>query len=449
MNLACPGLIKTYATYRLIMNPDFPFRPARLPFFYGWIILILSAIGILMSLPGQTMGVGIFTDDFLAVSGLSRFQLSIAYMVGTVSSALCLPRVGRLYDSLGSRTMAPVVGLLLGLVLCLTTLLERVSSLATEYLNDSLLLVPFCFIALCFFALRFLGQGTLTLVSKNMTLKWFVKKKGFANGLLGIAISFGFSMGVVGMNALRTTAGMNGALFIIAAIVGVLFPILAIVLFRDTPEECDLAPDGSPPASQADNKYSIDGYTAAEAKGTYVFWCFSMGLALIALLHTAISFHVVSIFELADVARDDAVTLFFHMAIVSTLVTIVAGYLSDRFPLKYLLAAMGASMLLTCYILTVLDGGVSRYLLALGMGVGQGCFSILSSVTWPHFFGLTHLGAITGSVMSIMVIGSALGPILYGASEHFSGNYVLANMLCLIAAGALLLSVKKAELKEE
>jgi hypothetical protein len=39
------------------MRADFPFRPAALPFYYGWVILVVSTVGIVMSVPGQTMGV--------------------------------------------------------------------------------------------------------------------------------------------------------------------------------------------------------------------------------------------------------------------------------------------------------------------------------------------------------------------------------------------------------
>jgi len=42
-----------------------PFSPARLPFFYGWIILFAGIIGMLMSVPGQTVGVSAFTEDLL------------------------------------------------------------------------------------------------------------------------------------------------------------------------------------------------------------------------------------------------------------------------------------------------------------------------------------------------------------------------------------------------
>lgn len=73
------------------MRPDFPFRPAALPFYYGWIILAVSTIGLVMSAPGQTIGVSVFTESLLDVTGLTRIEFSNAYLMGTLASGLMLP----------------------------------------------------------------------------------------------------------------------------------------------------------------------------------------------------------------------------------------------------------------------------------------------------------------------------------------------------------------------
>ena len=56
------------------MRADFPFRPASLPFFYGWVILGASTLGTVMSVPGQTIGVSFFTDHVLEATGLTLEQ---------------------------------------------------------------------------------------------------------------------------------------------------------------------------------------------------------------------------------------------------------------------------------------------------------------------------------------------------------------------------------------
>ena len=101
---------------RRIRRADWPFDIRRVPFFYGWVILLLSTLGILVSIPGQTMGMAVFTDPLIDALGLSRTQLSVAYMVGTIGSSLFLTRAGRLYVRFGGRLMVAVSSLSLALM---------------------------------------------------------------------------------------------------------------------------------------------------------------------------------------------------------------------------------------------------------------------------------------------------------------------------------------------
>ena len=64
-------------------------------------ILALGAIGFLMSSPGQTYGVSPFTDSLIAALGLTRVQLSLAYMIflyASIVSIVLRPVVGWLCD---------------------------------------------------------------------------------------------------------------------------------------------------------------------------------------------------------------------------------------------------------------------------------------------------------------------------------------------------------------
>jgi hypothetical protein len=49
----------------IMLSENWPFQPSKTPFFYGWIILLFSTLGILFSIPGQTIGLAVFTDSFI------------------------------------------------------------------------------------------------------------------------------------------------------------------------------------------------------------------------------------------------------------------------------------------------------------------------------------------------------------------------------------------------
>lgn len=96
--------------------------PKKLPFYYGWFLVPLASIRILMSLPGQTAGFSAFTEPLLRITGLSRTQLSLFYMIGTIASGFLLPFMGSLLDRWGSRVFMTLASVLLGFSLFLAEL---------------------------------------------------------------------------------------------------------------------------------------------------------------------------------------------------------------------------------------------------------------------------------------------------------------------------------------
>jgi hypothetical protein len=114
---------------RDFLKPNFPFDPAKWPFFYGWMILVWGTIGVLMSIPGQTIGVSVFTEPLLQTLKLTRDQLSLAYMFGTISSSFLLPLAGRLSYKYSVRIIAMVAGFGLGTILLFLSQIDRIIAL--------------------------------------------------------------------------------------------------------------------------------------------------------------------------------------------------------------------------------------------------------------------------------------------------------------------------------
>lgn len=173
--------------YRLPAN--WPFATRRLPIFYGWMIWLLSTLGILFSIPGQTMGMAVFTDHLIEALGLTRTQLSMAYLFGTLGSALILTRAGRWYDQLGGRIMMAAASLALALMLLFISVSDYLAGLAPG--NTAL---AFLVILMGYFGVRFFGQGVLTNAARNTLLVWFEKRRGLVTGIRGIFVSLGFSL---------------------------------------------------------------------------------------------------------------------------------------------------------------------------------------------------------------------------------------------------------------
>jgi MFS family permease len=420
----------------------FPFSPARWPFFYGWIILVVAALGVLMSAPGQTLGVSVFTDHLLEALGLSRVELSTAYMLGTVGSALLLTQAGGWCDRWGARAMGVVSCLALGGVLVVLSRIDGLAGWLTMRTGLQGVIVPFTAITLAFFALRFWGQGMLTLSSQTMLLQWFEQKRGLVNGLSGILVALGFSGTPLVFDLLIRQWGWRGAWLGMGVAIGIVFALVAAVFYRRTPESCGLLPDGRAREDRhaADRHDSAPGWTMPEARRTAIFWVYTGALALFGLYMTGLTFHLVSIFSAAGMTRTQAVAIFLPASVIAVTFHMTGGWLSDRRPLRLFLVVMLLGQALSMGSLMLLGRGLPYWTMIVGNGIASGMFGVLSAVTWPRLFGRRHLGAISGMCLSLTVCASALGPFLFSQAFALTGGYRPMGMGCALLVAGLLLA---------
>lgn len=405
-----------------------PFAPRRSPVFYGWIVLAVCTVGTICSVPGQTIGVGVFTNHLMEALGLSRTQLSTAYMFGTIASSFLLPYAGGMLDRLGARVMVVVSAGGLGLSLVGVAAAGRLPSTA-PYLATMAIAV------LCFLAIRFFGQGALTMTSRVTIGKWFNYRRGLATAITSVFVAFSFNSAPQLLNKLVEVFGWQGAALVMAGVIGIGMSTLGWLLYRDNPEECGLVMDGIQDQQKLESfakrvPETWREFTRAEALKTAAFWVFSMGGAAQALLMTAVSFHIASIGAEKGMAEADAFALFLPTAFFAVPTTIVGGWLSDRIRLKWLLLVMLVAQATFMSGLLDVSSVSGRALFTVGYGMSGGLFGLLITVTWPRYFGREHLGAISGLNMSILVFASAIGPVLFSRARDITGSFMVVTALC-------------------
>ncbi len=426
----------------------FPINPKRFPFFYGWVIIFAGTIGILVSAPGQTMGVSTFTDHLLEAIGISRDQLSTAYMIGTILSSFALTFAGKMYDKYGARWVGMIAAMLLAAVLVLLSQVDRIiKNIATDNGSTTFVMVAIIVLISLFFFLRFSGQGVLTMVSRNMMMKWFVAKRGLVNGLSSVFVAFGFSMAPLSFDWLIQEFTWRGAWLLMAACIGLLMALFIFIFFRDNPEDLGLDPDGEEHKNVEHNVVikPVKQYSLKDARHNYSFWIFAIPLSIYTMSITGFTFHIFSIFEEAGLTRESALAIFIPTSLVSVVISMSGGWLSDRIKLKYLLIVMVVAELIALWSLANFSGGIYYYLLILGNGVTGGLFNVLIAVTWPRFYGRINLGAISGFVMSIIVFASALGPIFLSLSLSQTGTYSYAFYLIFALAAIFFIGSFRAD----
>jgi MFS family permease len=384
------------------------------PVFYGWVILVIGTLTLIMTSPGQTYVVSVFIERFIDDLDLSRSLVSTLYTIGTLVGSLALPLVGRQIDRHGTRLMSMIVSVLFGLACIYMGTVRNAVMLGAGFI-----------------AIRMLGQGSLNLVGKTIINRWWVRRRGFISGISGSAFSL---LGVGAfpnlIHALIPRYGWRSTYQLLGASLIVLMAPLGYLFFRRRPEVYGLQPDNGPPVQKgkkvADPPADEESWTLKEALRTLPFWVASAGLALLAMLVTALFFHMVSIFDDNGLSAAMAASVYVPISAATTLVNLGGGYLADRLPVRWLLAAALFSQAAVLVLAQYLQSAVMASLYGILLGTAGGLMGLVSSVIWADYYGREHLGSITGVTSMILIVGSALGPMPLGIARDMLGSYNLA-----------------------
>jgi len=428
----------------------------------GWIMLLIAAGAVFMSAPGQSFSVAAFVDPMLADLKLDRTNYSVAYMVATLIGGFALPLVGRIVDRRGARIVLPIVTLGLGLA---CGWMSQVKGLIGLYTG--------------FTMIRCLGQGSLTLIGNWIIGEWFRARRGLAAGVCAVGGTLSVFIVPQVNNALIDSFGWRNTWIALGVMVCVALILPAIIFLRDRPEALGLLPDGqfppepkpSPSAAQAcaagaidddgvsedDAESSLPGlssaaevvhddersFTVKQALRFSAFWKISSVIATVSLVGTGLMFHQVSILADSGVSRSMALTALGIQAGAATVSALLAGFLIDHLPARFVLAFSMLFEILALLLLLCLPGPKWVFVYSALLGLHGGIIRSAGSMVWINYFGRQFQGSIQGVSMSIMVLAAALGPLPLAMCKDITGDYTVALWALLIlptCAGIAVLS---------
>src|SRR5262245_15663596 len=87
---------------------------ARLPFYYGWVHVLLAAVAMSATLPGRTYGLGLIKEQLRGSLGVGDLEFNVLNFWAVIIGAAVVVPVGWLIDRLGVRTVLVCVALALG-----------------------------------------------------------------------------------------------------------------------------------------------------------------------------------------------------------------------------------------------------------------------------------------------------------------------------------------------
>jgi len=360
-------------------------------FFYGWVVVGVTSLVMFGSGPGQSHLIGLFFDPISAEFGLSRTSIALAYGGATLMAAVLLPKMGKLVDQHGPTRTLWIVIACLGLTCVLL-------SFANGWL----------YLAVCFAALRFLGQGSLMLNCANLVSQWFERRRGFAIGCMALGFPVSIALhpplvqGMIEWLGWRQTWVWLGL-----ATWGMLLPPVLLLLWN-RPEEKGHQPDGDAAPAEGAPTLEVTGLTLAEALRTPTFYILAAGLAALSMLVTALHVENKGILSRHGLDPQMAANMFTVTGVTAAISMPFVGRMLDRFRTKWMFVAgqlvIAASLLSVTFVSS--HWGAIGYAMIFGLcnGVGMTYMSFM----WPRYFGRKHLGQIQGTGQMVSIVGASL-----------------------------------------
>ena len=340
---------------------------------------------------GQTFFISIFAGEIRSAFGLSHGGWGSIYALGTFASAMVMVWSGILTDHFRVR----VLGVATLIVLALACL--AMAALPTLWL-----------LPVAIFALRLAGQGMATHIAIVAMARWFRATRGRA---LSIAV-LGVSVGEAFLPMIFVTILAGGAswrtLWVVAAgIVALLTPVLvALLRLERTPQ--------SVAAESASEGMDDRHWTRGEMLRHRLFWFLIPSLLAPSAFSTAFFFQQVHFAEVKGWDHATLVAIFPVFSFAAILSMLASGWLIDRIGTARLMPVFQLPFAAGFLLMSVAPEPWVAAVAMMMMGAAQGANSTIPNAFWAEFYGTRHLGAIKSLATAVMVLGTAIGPILTG-----------------------------------
>jgi MFS family permease len=372
-----------------------------------WALLGFGFTAVFWGNFGQSFFVAWFGADIQRTLGLSASEYGSAYSLATLVSAATVVWAGGLIDRVSLRTYAVAVAL--GLAVALTVL-SQANGLLTLLLG--------------FYLLRLFGQSLLPHGGMTSMSRYFVAERGRAISIAMSGVPLGEIVLPLMAVAMIAAIGWQASFGLIAvAAVLVLIPFMLWLLSRS---ELPLTPVATGEKAAASLAGEMPGAGRREMLHDYRFWLALPGLMANPFLITGVFIHQNFLVVDKGWSLSWLATCFVVYGAVHWLSSLVSGVLVDRFKGPRLVGVFLLPMLLSMLVAALMSGDIAALLMLALLGMSAGSSPPITGSLWPEIYGTRKLGAIRSMMMAVMVLATAISPVLFG---YFIDNGVDAFAL--------------------
>jgi len=404
--------------------------PLRVPFFYGWVVLVLSFLTTLVG-AGICSAAAVLIHPLEMEFGWSRAAIASAISFNLLLVGVAAPISGWLLDRFGPRRI--MVG-------SLALLIFGVG--ATTFMQE------FWQLVILWGIMVGLGAGgTASVLAATVAHRWFVARRGLALGILNSAASTGQLIFLPLLMALIVAGGWRVGSWMLVLVALGLLPLVALWM-RDDPAEMGLKPytlakDTARVAKQPSPSDVPSSIPLAEVFRSSTFWLlagsfFVCGGTSAGLIGTHLIPHSIDR-GFPEVAAAATVGVMGGLNFVGTL---LSGWLVDRVDTRKLLSVVYALRGVSLFVLPFVTDFSGLFIFAVIYGLDWFATVPPTIALTADTFGKRSVGSIFGWIFLSHQVGAALVASVSGAIRVWLGDYqfafLMGGVMALIAAGLVL-----------
>ena len=396
----------------------------RVPFYYGWLILIASFFSTFAATSVAQVVLGGIQIYILEDTGWSRANFSIIIALGTWISGFISPFVGRLADRYGPRQMMPLCLVIVGL--CYFTIYG---------------FPGFWTFSLGYVIARALSSPILiSIVPGTVAVNFFKKRRGVA---LSIAMMSRPVAGAINVQLIAFITQLYGwrAAYNMLGWFSLILSVPLFVIMRRRPEDIGLLPDGVSPAEDNTQTVNTDehSWTFSGAIKTPAFWILAAVGSFVTLASSSVQFTLVPYYvEVIGLSKFQSATIF-SIGTLLALATVLWGIVSDKFSPRLVLVfilIVGAGLMV---LLINVNNIYQVWLFAILWGIFSGAVQEMTiQAVLAQYFGRDVYGSLSGAIGPMQVtalgFGTTFGLFLHNLTGSYGVVYLTMAAIYLVCA---------------
>ncbi|MDX2033891.1 MAG: MFS transporter [Blastocatellia bacterium] len=385
----------------------------------AWLVVGASSVGLFFHFGSLLVNAfGVFLTAMCDEFGWSRTQVSMAFMLATLTAMLTMPLTGWLTDRFGARR----------------PILISMTVFGASYASLSLLTPRLWRLYAIFLLLGLVGPGTSAVPHATLISRWFTERRGLALGTAMCGTAIGGVIWPSAIQDLLDRFGWRGAYAILGG--AVLFVAVPLMLFLlKEPASASRVSERRESGSWA------SGHTRSQALRSPVLWLLLGAFFIAAACIQACMIHLIPLLKDRGMTPASAAFAASVMGAAGMIGRLGTGWLLDLLPADRVPSI--AFCLVAAGILLLFAGatGTGSYIAASLIGFGYGSESATIPYLVSRYFGLRSFGEIYSYLFITVPLGGAIGPVLMGVGFDRTGSYKAVLLACGLAtlAAALLM----------